>query len=195
MKRSVLLALCGFCLAMPSLVQAQDYDHGEVGVFVNYFRLDRTSPNINFVGLGGRASFNVHPNVALEAEMAYDFKRNFTSTFSDGITTQFVTTRLRPLHAFFGPRFTAGTSSPIRIFVTPKLGFVNFTIAQNATAGFQGALGAVTSGDTRFAILPAAGIEGFVGPFGLRLDVGDEIYFDDGAQHNVRVTFGPHIRF
>ena len=114
MRRSLLMALIGFCFAMPSMVMAQTYDHGEVGVFADYFRLDRTTPDINFVGIGGRASFNVHPNVALEAEMAYDFKRNFTSTFSDGVTTQFVNVGLRPLHALFGPRFQAGRSSASR---------------------------------------------------------------------------------
>ena len=196
MKRSLLLALLGFCFALPSLATAQTYDHGEVGVFADYFRLDRTNPNINFVGVGGRASFNVHPNVALEAEMAYDFKRNFTSTFSDGVTTQFVNTRVRPLHALFGPRFQMGSSSPIRIFVTGKAGFINFSVSdQNAANGFQGALGGVTSGETKFALYPGAGLEGFLGPIGLRLDVGDEIYFDDGARNNIRVSFGPHFRF
>jgi len=53
--------------------------------------------------------------------MAYDFKRNFTSTFSDGINTQLVNTRLRPLTALFGPKFQARTSGPFRAFVTGKL--------------------------------------------------------------------------
>src|SRR5437879_2188818 len=98
------------------------------------------SPTI--FALGGRAAFNVHPNVQLEAEMAYDFKRNFTSTFSDGINTQLVNTRLRPLTALFGPKFQAGTSGPFRAFVTGKLGFVNFSTSdQNAVSGFKGALG------------------------------------------------------
>ncbi len=196
MKRSLWLAIIGFCFAIPSIAMAQTYDHGEVGVFADYFRLDVTSPKINFVGVGGRASFNVHPNVALEAEMAYDFKRNFTSTFSDGVTTEFVNTRVRPLHALFGPRFQAGRSSNFRAFVTGKVGFVNFSVSdQNASAGFQGALGGVTTGDTRFAVYPGAGLEGFIGPIGLRLDVGDEIYFDNGAKNNLRVSFGPHFRF
>ena len=34
-----------------------------------------------------------------------------------------------------------------------------------------------------------------LGPIGFRLDVGDEIYFNDSAHHNLRVTFGPTIRF
>jgi hypothetical protein len=80
--------------------------------------------------------------------------------------------------------------------VTGKLGFVNFSTSdQNAASGFKGALGGVTDGNTRFAVYPGAGIEGFWGPFGLRLDVGDLLYFDSGAQNNLRVTFGPQIRF
>ncbi len=156
MKRCAFLSVLAICLAMPSVVAAQgssDWNHAEVGVFADYFRLSRTTPDINFVGLGGRAAFNVHPNVQLEAEMAYDFKRNFTSTFSNGINTQLVNTRLRPLTALFGPKFQAGTSGPFRAFVTGKLGFVNFSTSnQNASAGFTSALGGVTDGNTQFAV-------------------------------------------
>lgn len=190
----ILLVLVG--LVAPSCLMAQDYDHGEVGVFADYFRLSRPNPQINFVGLGGRLGINVSPHVALEGEMSYDFKRNFTSTFSNGVTTSFVNTDLRPLTALFGPKFQTGTSAPVRFFVTPKIGFVNFTVSnQNAASGFQGALGAVTSGNTRFAAYPGAGVEGFWGFFGFRLDVGDEIYFDNGARNNLKATFGPVFRF
>jgi hypothetical protein len=75
----------------------QEYNRGEVGVFADYFRLSQTNPMINFVGVGGRASFNVNSNTALEAEMNYDFKRNYT-TFSNGVTTAFGTS-LRPPRA------------------------------------------------------------------------------------------------
>jgi hypothetical protein len=195
-KRTALLCVLALALFAPSLLAAQDYDHGEVGVFADYFQLNRTDPKINFVGIGGRAGFNLSPHVALEAEMSYDFKRNFTTTFSNGITTQFVSTGLRPLSALFGPKFQAGTSGPFRAFVTGKLGFVNFSTSnQSALAGFKSSLGAVTSGNTRFAIYPGAGVEAFWGPFGLRLDAGDEIYFDNGAQNNIKVEFGPHFRF
>ena len=37
--------------------------------------------------------------------------------------------------------------------------------------------------------------EGTVGPIGLRLDVGDEMYFNNGTHHNLKVMFGPYIRF
>jgi len=201
MKKYFWLALMSvgmFCASPIAKAQSSpsSENHAEVGVFVDYFRLSATHPDINFIGLGGRVGFNVHPNIQLEAEMAYDFKRNFTSTFSNGVNTQFVTTRLRPLTALFGPKFQAGTSGPIRVFVTGKVGFVNFSTSnQNAPAGFTGSLGGVTSGDTRFALYPAGGIEGFWGPVGLRLEAGDNIYFDNGAQNNLRVTFGPTFRF
>jgi hypothetical protein len=29
----------------------------------------------------------------------------------------------------------------------------------------------------------------------LRLDVGDEMYFNHGAHHNLKVMFGPYLRF
>jgi hypothetical protein len=29
----------------------------------------------------------------------------------------------------------------------------------------------------------------------LRLEFGDVIYFNDGAQNNLRITFGPIVRF
>ena len=127
--------------------------------------------------------------------MNYDFKKNFTSTFSNGVNTQFVNTRLRNLHGLFGPKFDIG-NGPVRAFVTGKTGFINFSVSdQSAPAGFVGSLGAVTTGNTRFAVYPGVGVEGFAGRLGLRVDVGDEMYFDNGVRHNVRVTFGPQLRF
>ena len=192
------LTLSFFFAASSMLAQDSSFteNHVEVGVFADYLRLSRTDPNINFVGVGGRFGFNVHPNIQLEAEMSYDFRRNFTTTLSGGVTTRFVSTDLRPLTALFGPKFQAGSSGPVRVFVTGKLGFVNFDISdQNAPAGFRSSLGAITTGNTRFALYPGGGIEGFWGPFGLRLEAGDEIYFDDGARNNLKVTFGPAFRF
>jgi len=195
MKRLIFLVILSCGLALPSVARAQDYDHAEVGVFADYLNLGRTDPHINFVGVGGRAAFNVRPSVQLEAEMSYDFKRGYASTFSNGVTTQIVNTNLRPLTALFGPKFQT-SSGPFRAYATGKLGFMNFSVSdQNAAAGFKGALGAVNNGDTQFALYPGAGVEGFWGPFGMRLEVGDEIYFDNGARNNLKVTVGPVIRF
>jgi len=199
MKPSGILVLFAIWMAAPSLM-AQSHatsgdDHIQVGIFADYFNLSRPSPHINFVGLGARAGFNVRSNVQIEAEMAYDFKRNFTTTFSNGISTQLVSTDLRTLHALFGPKFET-SGGPVRFFGTFKAGLVNFSVSnQNASAGFQSALSDVTTGNTSAAILPAVGLEGFIGPIGLRADAGDEIYFRNGTHHNLRVTFGPTIRF
>lgn len=196
MKRMVGFAVMLFCLAVPGLwAQSSGGDHVEVGVFADYFRLSQVDPAINFVGVGGRLGFNLSPRVALEAEMAYDFKRNFTTTFSNGITTQFVNVGTRPLTGLFGPKFQTG-SGAFRIFATGKLGFVNFnSTVESGTAGFTSSVNAVTTGNTRFALYPGGGVELFLGPIGLRADVGDEIYFDNGARNNLRVTFGPQLRF
>jgi hypothetical protein len=195
MKRLIFLLVLGSGLALPSSVMAQSSDHVEVGAFADYLNLSTTSPHINFVGLGGRAAFNVRPNIQLEAEMSYDFKRTFTSPFSNGTSIQFVNTDLRPLTALFGPKFQT-SSGPFRAYVTGKLGFINFSVSnQNAPAGFIGALGGIQTGDTRFAMYPGGGVEGFWGPIGLRLEAGDEIYFDNGTHNNLKVTFGPTFRF
>jgi hypothetical protein len=195
MKRSLITTLLAVLFGVPSLMAQNSENHVQVGIFADYFNLSRTSPHINFVGLGGRAGFNVRGNVQIEAEMAYDFKRDFSSTFSNGVSSELVATRLRTLHALFGPKF--GTSGgPVRLFGTFKAGLINFSVSdQNAGAGFQSALSDVTTGNTAAAVYPGAGAEAFLGPVGLRLDGGDEIYFKNGTHNNLRVTFGPTLRF
>jgi hypothetical protein len=45
------------------------------------------------------------------------------------------------------------------------------------------------------AIYPGAGVEASLGPVGLRFEMGDDIYFNGGAHNNLRITFGPILRF
>src|ERR1700756_3365699 len=113
MKRYLGLILTSLFFATPALLaqEAERTDHGEVGIFAEYFRFSDPGPTNNFIGLGGRAAFNVRPSLQLEAEMGYDFERNYTSTFSNGITTAIVTNRLRPLHGLFGPKFQIGSGA------------------------------------------------------------------------------------
>jgi hypothetical protein len=173
-------------------------NHVEVGIFADLFRFSPTNPNIDYVGVGGRAGFNVHPNIALEAEMNYDFQRNFTTTTNNGITTTFVTTGIRPLTGLFGPKFQFGTSGPVRVFATGKVGFIDFsTNTSGVTTGstFTGAVDGVGNAATHLAIYPGGGIEFFAGPFGLRAEAGDEIYVNNGTYNNLRVTAGPVLRF
>jgi hypothetical protein len=169
-------------------------DHVEIGAFVNYYRLTDPAPTRDFLGLGGRAAFGVTHNVQLEAEMAYDFKRNYTSTSATGLSTGVVTTHLRTLHGFFGPKFQTG-SGAFRAFLTGKVGFDNFNVTSaNAPAGFTNSVG-LGSGATYFALYPAGGIEAFAGPIGIRLEVGDDVFFHGGAHNNLRATIGPQFRF
>jgi hypothetical protein len=193
MKRLLGVLVASLFFAVPMLV-AQDSDHVEVGAFADYFRLSDASPTRNFLGVGGRAAFNVRPSIQIEAEMAYDFKRNYTNTFTNGVSTEAVNTGFRTLHGFFGPKFQTG-SGPFRVFVTGKVGFDNFSVNnQNATAGFTNTVG-LTTGTTAFAIYPGGGFEAFAGPIGVRAEVGDDIFFQNGAHNNLRVTLGPQLRF
>lgn len=203
MKRLLVTAGVVLFALAPAIVFAQN--HGEAGAYADYFRLS-TNPAANYVGIGGRLTLNVTPHFAMEGEMNYDFARNFTTTASNnqggGVTTSFVKTQVRPLTGLFGPRLQIGTKGQFRAFVTGKIGFINFdtsTSPGNAntvnSSTFANAVKGVGGGGTFFAAYPGAGIETFLGPIGLRLDVGDEIYLNNGTYNNLRVTFGPVIRF
>jgi hypothetical protein len=53
----------------------------------------------------------------------------------------------------------------------------------------------LTNGTTRFAVYPGGGFEAFAGPIGVRAEVGDDIFFFDGAHNNLRISLGPQFRF
>ena len=188
MKRIALLMAVALSLVAPALAQLEN--HVEVGAFGEYYRYDRFS-TINFLGVGGRAGFYVSPRTSIDGEVSYDFGRNTTNVFDNGVTTNFVTTRVRPLHGLFGPKFDFGTEHG-NFFATGKVGFVHFG---NSSESVAQAFGNVDAGQTKFAVYPGVGVEGYWGHFGLRAEVGDEIYFNDGAQNNLKVSFGPHFRF
>lgn len=194
MKRYLGFAISLLLLTAPALLAQDDSDHIEIGAFAEYFRMTDVTPTQNFVGLGGRVAVNVHPSIQLEAEMGYDFKRSFTQTFTNGVSTELVNTQLRTLHGYFGPKFQTG-SGPFRIFVTGKVGFENFSVTNNnATTGFTNSVG-LNSGTTRFAVYPGGGLEAFAGPIGVRAEIGDDIYFLNGAHNNLRISLGPQFRF
>jgi hypothetical protein len=196
MKRCLGILIASLFFAVPMmLAQENNYmEHFEFGAFANYYRLTDPSPTRNFVGIGGRAAFGLAPNIQLEGEMAYDFERNYTSTFNNTITSMTVNSKLRTLHGLFGPKFQTG-SGAFRFFVTGKVGFDNFNVTnQGAPTGFGNSVG-LANGATYFAIYPGGGIEAFAHWIGLRAEVGDDIFFNGGAHNNLRVTFGPQFRF
>lgn len=194
MKRILGLFITSLFFAIAPVVLAQSHERIEVGAFADYYRLGDPAPTRNFVGLGARAAFAIRTSVQLEAEMAYDFKRNYSYTYNNGISTTLVTSGLRTLHGYFGPKFQTG-NGPFRVFVTAKAGFDNFGVTnQNPPQGFTNAV-ALTSGATYFALYPAAGFEAFAGFIGIRAEAGDDVFFNNGAHNNLRVSLGPQFRF
>jgi len=192
MKRvALLLFLAGWLVPLAS---AQD--HFQVGAYADYFRLSQTKSNM--AGLGGRAAIKVLPHMMLEGEMSYDFQQAFTEGFtnpSGGVVT-FQNSDVKVLHGLFGPKIVAGHGA-IRPFVTLKGGFVNFSLDPRpaSVAGFVSSVDNLRTKNVSGAVYPGAGLEGHIGPVGLRLEAGDEIYFAGGTHHNVRLAFGPFIRF
>lgn len=208
LKHLALMAGVGL-MAMPVAATAQiaptKYDHVEIGAYGDYLRYQPPAggSDINFVGLGGRLDVSVLANLALEAQMDYDFARNYTSTStgnnSGSISTNFVTTGVRPLTGLFGPRLQFGTSGPVRVFLTGQAGFVDFSYSNpnnTNSSSFTSAVNGIGGTGTHLAVYPGGGLEFFAGPIGIRADFGDEIYLVNGnTNNNIRVTFGPSIRF
>jgi hypothetical protein len=187
--RFAIMLLAVVTLASAPALRAQD--HGEVAVFGEVFRASST----NLFGVGGRLGLNVHPNVALEAEGAYDFSQSNTQSVTDiNNNTTLFRTDLRATHGLFGPKFQLGTNGPVRAFLFAKGGFVRFGVTPGPVT-FGAFPTRLQNTDLNGAFYPGGGIEFFLGPIGLRADAGDEMYFDRGAQHNLKVTFGPSIRF
>jgi hypothetical protein len=178
--------------------EASTLNHGDFSVYGDLFRVSPKSyPTLNFLGLGGRVGFNVHPNVALEGEMNYDFEQNYTSISGTSGSSTTITSGVRPLTGLFGPRFQFGTSGPFRAFVTGKAGFIEWSTSGKAPSGttFADSFGQFGGNSTMFAAYPGGGIEAYMGPLGIRVEAGDEVYLNNGPHNNLRVTFGPSIRF
>ena len=191
MKRFALLLLLSGLLV--PLASAQD--HFQVGVYADYFRLSQTDTNM--AGLGGRAGFKLLPHVMFEAEMSYDFDQAFTEhCLSTGCAVTVANSDLKVLHGLGGFKIIGGRHA-IRPFLTLKGGFVNFQLNPRPASfsGFVSSVDNLRTNNVSGALYPGAGVEGHLGPIGLRLEAGDEIYFANGTHHNARVAVGPFLRF
>ena len=193
MKRITILLLLFSVLGVPALF-AQD--HGEIGAYFDWTRL-KNANNLNMYGVGGRVGLNVHPNAALEAEVGYNFEQSFNNPTITGVPGGTQRSSLRLTNGLFGPKIQLTRNFPIRPFIVLKGGFLRFgTNTGPATFGNAGLTrSAFKNADVNGVFYPGGGIEFFAGPIGIRADVGDEMYFDNGANHNLRITIGPHIRF
>jgi hypothetical protein len=78
-----------------------------------------------------------------------------------------------------------------------KAGFIDFRLSTSLlpySSVVSSVLGLRTS-NLNAALYPAGGVEAILGPLGLRLEAGDEMYFNRGTHNNLRITFGPTLRF
>ena len=194
MRKFATFFVLALAALMPLAATAQDdRDHIEIGAFADYLRLQNAG-DANYVGFGGRIGFGIASHVNLEAQIGYDPAKAFTagagSLTGGSISATAKTTNLRLLHGLFGPMIWFGTKHA-RIFGEVKGGFLNFSTSPSFTSTF----GSVTNGNTDGVFYPGGGAELSVGPIGLRLDVGDMMYFDNGAKNNLSVQFGPTFHF
>jgi hypothetical protein len=169
----------------------------EAGVFVDYLNVSQTNTN-NF-GLGGRFGYRVHHDVLLEGELAYDYGINFGEAYRNIVNGNLAAverTSVGVTHGLVGPKLQPGGGG-FHPFVTLKGGFMDFRLSpgllplSNAVSALLG----LRTSNLNAAIYPAAGVEAAIGPVGLRFEVGDEVYFNNGAHNNLRLTFGPIVRF
>ena len=191
MKRvTLLLFLAGWLVPL-----AKAQDQFQVGAYGDYFRVTQTSTNM--AGLGGRVGYKMFPYVMFEGEVSYDFDQGFiehcTSVSCLGLVAN---SNLKVLHGLAGVKFI-GSRHAIRPFITVKGGFINFQLNPKPATfgGFTSSVQNLRSNNVSAVLYPALGVEGHLGPLGLRLEAGDEMYFAGGAHHNARVAFGPFFRF
>jgi len=197
MKRLAVISALALCLGVlapaASAQSTDDRNHGNFGVYFDYFRLQFAQ--LNLFGVGGRVGFNVHPAVAFEAEMSYDFERSTSETITGVTGSTTFRSNLRLIHGLFGPKIQS-TRGPVRAFVVLKGGLLNFGVSGPVTAGaFADQIGTIRDGDTNGVFYPGRGIEFNAGTFGIRLEAGDEMYWDNGVNHNFKFMGGPQIRF
>lgn len=191
--KHMLLTVCLGMLFVP-VVRAQG-DHVEAGVFADYFRMSQTDNN--YLGIGARAGYRVFPHVKLEAEMAYDFDQGFGElTTGPGGSIVVQNANIHILHGLFGPKIELGHSR-LRPFVVLKGGFDKFFV-NSCPASFScvsSQIANLRADNVNGTFYPGGGVEAHLGPVGLRLEAGDEMYFNHGTHHNLRMAFGPYIRF
>src|SRR6266702_6945538 len=119
-----------------------------------------------------------------------------SSDLASGTVAAFNTSSMRILHGMIGPKFQSGGGA-FRAFLTVKGGADDFIFSSAPVtfSTFTSTVSGLRANSVVGVIYPGGGIEAYLGPIGLRLDVGDEIYFQSGHHNNLRITVGPSIRF
>jgi hypothetical protein len=195
MKRFAFLIFLTGCLV--PLASAQETEHFQFGVNADYLRLSQTETN--FAGVGARLGVLAFRNIKLEAELNYDFDQAFTEGFTNnGVGSVSVRrTGMRILHGEFGPKVNLGEHWHVHPFVQLKGGFMDFHFSNRAATigNFFSDVSNLRANNVVGVFYPGGGLEGHLGPVGVRLDIADEMYFSHGTHNNLRISLGPYIRF
>ncbi|HKW33238.1 MAG TPA: hypothetical protein VJN92_09560 [Candidatus Acidoferrum sp.] len=196
MKRVALLLCLAFLAGASWLApQAKAQDQVQIGAYGDYFRIEQTGTNM--AGLGGRVGYRALSHVMFEGEINYDFDQGFVERcLSTSCTVTVANSNLKVLHGLGGFKFV-GSHGAIRPFLALKGGFINFQLnPKPASFGqFTTSVQNLRANNVSGVFYPAVGVEGHLGPIGLRLEGGDEIYWTGSPHHNVRIAFGPFLRF
>jgi hypothetical protein len=190
------LALASLLLCGSSSI-ALSQSRVEAGLLLDYLSVSRTNTS-NF-GLGGRLGYRFSHNVMLEGELTYGYGVNFDELYvnvTNGNVNAIEKTSIGVTDGLFGPMLHPAHSH-LRPFVTLKGGFMDFRLSPNLIpySGVVSSVLGIRTSNLDTVLYPGAGAEATLGPVGLRLDAGDAIYFNGGAHHNLRITFGPIVRF
>lgn len=167
----------------------------ELGGFGSYGHFDVPPFANDAVGLGARIDLGLSHHIALEAEGSYDLKHPTVQIVSNGAGFNVTQLRLGVIHANGGVKLQTKGGS---YFIFLKGGILNFLPDIRTTTLIGTIQGSVPSSGTAFneaVFYPGGGIGFHAGILGIRIDAGDEIYWDAGTHHNLRITFGPTIRF
>jgi len=135
----------------------------------------------------------------VEGELAYDYGVNFEEVYNDvanGDVKAIEKTSIGVTEGLFGPKLQRADGH-FRSFVTLKGGFVDFRLSPSLLpySGVTSAVLGIRDANVNGAIYPGGGATATLGSLGLRLELGDLIYFNEGAHNNLRITFGPIVRF
>jgi hypothetical protein len=186
----VIVIVCAIDFNPPLFAQSR----AEAGIFVDY--LDISQTNTNNFGVGGRFGYRIHRKVMIEGELAYDYGTNFHEAFRNITNGKITATSIGVTHGLFGPTLQQDKGG-FRPFVTMKGGFVDFRLSASLLPlnTVESAILGIRTSRLNMAIYPGGGVEASLGPVGLRFELGDEIYFNNGSHNNLRFTFGPILRF
>lgn len=199
MKRlmvGIALVLCFAFMAPATLAQLSgDNDSnknlGEFGVYVDFTKLQFAK--LKMLGVGGRIGFNINPAIAIEGDLAYDLPQSVSqSTTTLGVTTT-VGANIRLIHGLFGAKIHT-TGKSVQVFGVLKGGILNFGLSGTNGAALN-QIGAIKDGDSKPVFYPGGGVEFKIRRVWIRIEGGDEIFWDNGPNHNLKIMAGPQIHF